>query len=548
MAIRSIAPPFLQHRSVQLAVVIGATALLLLPMLWIGFINDDAAYISLFFRDNAPDPLRLLTSAGITEDYYRPLSELSSAVDFWLWGWNPVGFRLTNLLLHLLATGLVFQLAERWFGDPFVPFAAALFFGLLPGHETSILWIPGRTDLLCAVFYLGSVCSLTTYARSNKWRDQCLALLLMLLALLSKEMAFSLPLILVPVAWWVDRKQGVRWQPNRTFRIVAPFFLLAAGVVAARWLLLENNMLFGGNGPHTDTNILHLARNLGMFLAALVIPTGLYQLQGLLAAHPTAVAGGGAIVAAAAVWAAWRNRGRLLPLLLPAAWVLLSLLPVSRLMMRWYLYIPSVGFSIGLAWAIGQLAPHRWRLRAALAGGVALLYAVVLLLATAQWISASRIADSLVTQLRRDLRGSSGADTIYVASLLARIQTVPVFHLGFQKTLQRALGNDSLVVGTWGRFVADRYPSRISYRYDSARGNIHLSADDGGYFLLGGNALQADNGRMAAQVETDAGSGTVTINRVSESGQPSAITAPLPSRKRHRSIIFDGSRFVVIQP
>lgn len=274
-----------QRPAAQLGLLLAITGALLLPMLWIGFINDDVAYISLFFQNNAPNPWRLLTSAGVTEDYYRPLSELSSAVDFWLWGWNPIGFRLTNLLLHLAATALVFRLATQWFGGAFLPFAAGLFFGLLPVHETSILWIPGRTDMLCAVFYLGSVSCLTEYATNNNLRNQWLALGLFLLALLSKEMAFSLPLVLVPVLWWVGRRHGRPLGFQRIARIVLPFLLLAAGVVVARWLLLDNNLLLGGNGPHTETNILHIARNMAMFLAALVVPTGLYQLEEIGRAH-----------------------------------------------------------------------------------------------------------------------------------------------------------------------------------------------------------------------------------------------------------------------
>ncbi|MCC7437501.1 MAG: hypothetical protein IT211_03290 [Armatimonadetes bacterium] len=548
MAARPIILPLAQRRFVQLAAVLGITALLLLPMLWIGFINDDVAYISLFFRDNAPDPLRLLTSAGVTEDYYRPLSELSSAVDVWLWGWNPTGFRLTNLLLHLAATGLVFRLAMQWFGGSFLPFAAALFFGLLPVHETSILWIPGRTDLLCAVFYLGSVSNLTEYATSNNLRNQMAALGLFLLALLSKEMAFSLPLVLVPVLWWVGRNQGRQWRFQQTLRTITPFLLLAAGVVAARWLLLDNNILFGGNGPHTEGNILQIARNMAMFLAALIIPAGLYQLEELLAAYPLAVAGTGMALAAAALWFAWRNRRLLIPLVLPAAWVLLALLPVSRLMMRWYLYIPSVGFCIGLAWAMQWLCRNRPRLRTAMVAAVALLYAGILAATIGQWIAASNVAERLVSQLRSELRIGSGADTIYVASSLARIQTVPVFHLGFQKTLQQAFGNDSLVVGTWGRFVAERYPSRINYRYDSATGSVHLSAESGGYFLLMNKIVQGDNNQAMVEVKTDAGNATMMIDSLSASHKPTEITiAPQRPARRHL-VLFNGTQFLVLQP
>ena len=129
------------------------------------------------------------THAGETaHTFFRPAVILSYAADMAIWGPWPPGFRLTNLLLHILCTLLVYRMARsEGLGDA-AALAAGALFAAHPAHVESVAWISGRTDLLCAAFMLGAWLH---YRRGRTAASLCL----FGLALLSKEMAITLPLL-----------------------------------------------------------------------------------------------------------------------------------------------------------------------------------------------------------------------------------------------------------------------------------------------------------------------------------------------------------------
>src|SRR5687767_10162590 len=86
----------------RLAWCLGALVVIaFLPALQIGFLNDDISMISFTFDSWHPNLANLFNSRALMGLYYRPLVDLSFALDHTLGGWNATGFRLTNILLHL---------------------------------------------------------------------------------------------------------------------------------------------------------------------------------------------------------------------------------------------------------------------------------------------------------------------------------------------------------------------------------------------------------------------------------------------------------------
>ncbi|HSC71389.1 MAG TPA: tetratricopeptide repeat protein, partial [Candidatus Methylomirabilis sp.] len=133
--------------------------------------------------------------------YYRPITILLYRLDWILWGENPAGYRLTNLLWHLLATFLVYRVAVRTTGRIMAAWAAAMIFALLPAHTESIGWIQGRVDIVATVLGLFAHLSwLRAKERrgSPAWYWGGLSGTAFLAALLVKEVAAALPL-----AWGV---------------------------------------------------------------------------------------------------------------------------------------------------------------------------------------------------------------------------------------------------------------------------------------------------------------------------------------------------------
>ncbi len=123
----------------------------------------------------------------VSRNFYRPLVTWSYALEWQAWNGQPGGFHLTNLLLHLGVTLLVFAACRRAGGSPLAAALAAALFGTFPRLTESVSWISGRTDVLAALFALGAWLLYSSAPRAHVRRG--LAALAMLLGLFCKEVA-----------------------------------------------------------------------------------------------------------------------------------------------------------------------------------------------------------------------------------------------------------------------------------------------------------------------------------------------------------------------
>jgi len=169
-------------------------------VLTFGFVNLDDDYLvysgpvadGVAWGDvvDALNPFADRTSFG---SEYLPLRDLSYMVDSIFWGANPVGFHLSNLLLHLLNTLCVFAITRRFFGIRLAPFGALLF-GVHPLAVESVAWISSRKDLLAAFFVMLGILVRTAHPRSRSAGWACVVCLC--LGLLSKYAAVGLVLFM----------------------------------------------------------------------------------------------------------------------------------------------------------------------------------------------------------------------------------------------------------------------------------------------------------------------------------------------------------------
>jgi len=132
--------------------------------------------------------------------YYRPIVILTQALDATIWGTQPVGYHLTNVVLHGTNGFLLHRLATGIGATGTAAGFAAVVFVLFPWHGESVAWISGRTDVLCTTFQLTTLL-LYIAARSARTarRHGCLlsaSLATFALALGSKEPAIALPALI----------------------------------------------------------------------------------------------------------------------------------------------------------------------------------------------------------------------------------------------------------------------------------------------------------------------------------------------------------------
>ena len=200
---------------------------------------DDYAYI-------VDDPvIRDLSPAGLLHiaqprtfvlDNYHPLTILSYALEYRLTGAAPTLYHLDNILLHLLnvafVAGLVWLLSRR----RVVTLVAAALFAVHPLRVESVVWAAERKDLLYTFFFVPSLIAYVLYARDPRHPRGAYAasLLLFLLSALSKAQAVVLPLTLLLVDYWFERRHRARMIVDKLPFIALALILGAWATVAQK--------------------------------------------------------------------------------------------------------------------------------------------------------------------------------------------------------------------------------------------------------------------------------------------------------------------------
>ena len=211
-----------------LLLILGALAVTsYLPALWGEFVWDDFLLTKLEAVSSWRgiwrlwfDPATAYLQRDAVEGHYWPLLYTTFWVEHKLWGFNPLGYHVLNLLLHFVNTALLWRLLLH-LRIPGAWFAAALF-AAHPLHAESVAWVISRKDLLSALFYLCAVFMWVRFTEAPRPRRYAAALLLFGAALLCKSVAITLPAALLILQWW---RKG-RITPGDLAR-VAPFFLVA---------------------------------------------------------------------------------------------------------------------------------------------------------------------------------------------------------------------------------------------------------------------------------------------------------------------------------
>src|SRR5213594_2437865 len=185
------------------------------------------------------------------QGHYIPLTWMTLGLDYLLWGMNPVGYHLTNLLLHA-ANAVVFFFvvrrilalalsspSERGHALALSAGFASLVFAIHPLRVESVAWATERRDVLSGLFYLLTI---LMYLRAREREERgrgwyWLSVAVFVLALLSKSMVVNLPVVLLILDVYPLRRLGgaVGWWSAPARRVYVekiPLVLLAAAASA----------------------------------------------------------------------------------------------------------------------------------------------------------------------------------------------------------------------------------------------------------------------------------------------------------------------------
>ncbi len=213
------------HHQRNLAICLGmavVTFALYLPVSGHPFINyDDDNYVTKNPHVQAGLAWTTVTWAltSTEHDNWHPLTWYSHALDFQLYGPDPDGHHVTNVLLHVLNVALLFFLLVRATGGTGRSLLVAALFALHPFNVESVAWVAERKNVLSTLFLLLTLGAYGWYARQPGVRRYLVVAALFLAGLASKPMVITLPCVLLLLDFWpLERIQG--WGQGATQNLV----------------------------------------------------------------------------------------------------------------------------------------------------------------------------------------------------------------------------------------------------------------------------------------------------------------------------------------
>ena len=290
---------------------------------------------------------------------YSPLHLLSYALDYSVAGLNAYAFHLSNNLWAGVVAGFVYLVALALTQQRITAMVAALLFVVHPAHVEAVAWISSRKDLVAAAFILPCVFAYLKYRQRGAIGWYVVSLLLFLFALLGKLSVAAFPAVLVVIDLVLEKRPLRRSVIDKV-----PFLVLAAMVAVA----VQHAQPSTGLQPDPAVNAkaffqsLWLLTGLGNYVIYRVPPVsgdGLSQLIGL-----------GILLGLFVL--PWLLRKRSPVATVSIYWILFTYLPTQVLPFSYpvadrYLFLPSVGAVILIAWLLIKATDHlhRWKVAAA---------------------------------------------------------------------------------------------------------------------------------------------------------------------------------------
>ena len=464
---------------------------------------------------------------------YRPLVRFSLWLNH-LMGTSAIPFKITNLLLHLLITGIVFKLLSQLGFSVCAAFLGTAFFALHPIHVTSLHFILGRTDLVAALFYFSTLSLVAHWREKISFASYAGTWVMFIAALLSKEVSVTLPLVMLMILF--------KHQPNKNFsttlinlKQVTPFAAVAFLYVLVRvylWSKATNDI--AGYINYSPT---HVLANYGYWLFGLIYPFDLYFAQDWIFANKTLfcifVISFLAVALYGVYWITHGQRSQQIYWYCFALlWIVISLLPISGgNPHRWYLYIPSFGLCVFAAAVIDGSLPRRRNIAFAFISLVLLIYAAETSRLSAVWKRQSDMTQVVLNQIEEQQLYKK--QNLYIANIPFGFQSAYLFSFN---SLEEAIKY---------RFGEAPQIEEISYmNLDESstlttavnKENIHFYLQPSPYeFVL----LSALERRFDSLADRKISGITLTVDQLADNKKISAYSLAIPDNMRASFYYFD---------
>jgi Flp pilus assembly protein TadD len=344
---------------------------------------------------------------------WHPLTWLSHMLDCQLYGLNPAGHHLTNVLLHSASTVLLFLVLLGMTGSRWRSAFVAALFALHPLHVESVAWVAERKDVLSTLFWIFTLWAYLAYTQRPSVRRYLLILLVFALGLMAKPMLVTLPCVLLLLDYWplkrIELGQSASGLPTasqpstiaekpgmQAFRLLlekTPLFVLAAASCVVTFVVQKSWGAVGALEVYPiKIRVANALVSYVKYMVKMIWPQNLavfYPHPGQsLPMWQAAAAGLLLLLISIAVIRAGRRQPYLA---VGWLWYLGTLVPVIGLMQVGgqamadrYTYVPLIGLFIMAAWGVGDVVGS-WRYgKSALASAAISLLVALMVCASLQ--------------------------------------------------------------------------------------------------------------------------------------------------------------------
>ena len=408
------------------------------------FVSDDYAHLFTARRPLLETLWRLLTQ-GQDGLFLRPLGFASLFFDYHLWHhWQPA-YHLVNLSLHFAGVAGIYFLCKNLGLDLEISATASLIFSILPIHPESVVWIAARFDMLATPLTIWALVLYIKFRKTGRIGYYLSALALFSLALLSKESAYALPLLLIPLELFA--------LPDRRIKPALGFIALTTIVFCYRWAVL------GGIGGYQDASGQAAALRIGLgtfeglFVRApaqLLLGYNWLQPQAAVPIILASLTAALLLMLAFAVKAKTSNQGGQRMVWFSLSWIALASLPVhfmlqvdSGLTNSRVLYLSSAGAAIFIALLLGGIDHSGIRQGSKLS--LVLLLSLGLFHNLRAWQWTSEHTHRFLMELKRlEPSPPPGAEFVF-RGMPGTIRGVFFFHTGLTEAINLAFGRQDLI-------------------------------------------------------------------------------------------------------
>jgi tetratricopeptide (TPR) repeat protein len=357
---------------------------------------DDGVYVTENTHVTTGLSLKNISWAFTTDhaSNWHPITWMSHMLDVQLYGMKPGRHHLTNLLIHIFNTLLLFLILTRMTGKLWQSGFVAALFSFHPLHVESVAWLAERKDVLSTFFWLLTIGCYTRYVEQPGINRYVLVLICFVLGLMSKPMLVTLPFVLLLLDYWPlnrlkidDYGLSFKWITSPILLEKLPLFVLAAASSVVTFMIQQRSGAVGSlNLFPLDSRISNALVSYVNYIWKMLWPFHL----AFFYPHPMTlprwqVTGACLLLLAIFFLVIWRFK-RYPWLAVGWLWYVGTLVPVIGLvqvgeqsMADRYTYVPLVGLFIIIAWGFPELVEKWHRKKIFLSLLVTALFSICLL-------------------------------------------------------------------------------------------------------------------------------------------------------------------------